>query len=141
MTRVLLGACGVAVAGYGGWLLLDAGLGDVAHAVAWLAGGVVAHDLVLAPLVVAVVAVGGRLLPAAWRGPAAAGVVVLGSVTLLAVPVLGRFGAAPDNPTLLDRDYWAGWAAIAGLTLLGTAVTGLLARRRTRSGRGPGAGR
>jgi hypothetical protein len=95
----------------------------------------------VAPVVLLLVVVGGRLLPAAWRGPAAAGLVVLGSVTLLAVPVLGSFGARPDNPTLLDRDYWAGWAGIAGLTLLGTALAGGLARRRTRSGGGPGPGR
>ena len=35
-------------------------------------------------------------------------------VTLVAVPVLGRFGARADNPTLLDRDYVAGWLVLAG---------------------------
>ena len=49
--------------------------------------------------------------PGRLRAPAAAAFVVLGSVTLLAIPVLGRFGARPDNPTLLDRHYVAGWAA------------------------------
>ena len=49
------------------------------------------------------------LLPRAARAPAVVGFVVLGSVTLLAVPVLGRFGARPDNATLLDRDYVVGW--------------------------------
>ena len=43
---------------------------------------------------------------------------VLGAVTLLAVPVLGRFGAQPDNPTLLDRAYGPGWLVLAGLTVL-----------------------
>ena len=42
------------------------------------------------------------------RAPAVAGLVVLGSVTLLAIPVLGRFGARADNPTLLDRHYGVG---------------------------------
>ena len=37
------------------------------------------------------------------------GGVVLGSLTLLAIPVLGRFGERPDNATLLDRNYTVGW--------------------------------
>jgi hypothetical protein len=139
VTRLLLAGAGVACAAYGGWLLLDRGLGDLAHAVAWLAGGVAAHDLLLAPLTVLLVAAATRLLPTGWRGPAAAGLVVLGSVTLLAVPVLGGFGARPDNPTVLDRNYWAGWATIAGLTLLGVVLAGRLdRRRRRRGGQGPG---
>ena len=73
----------------------------------------VLHDLVLAPLVIVARGRGGEAAPRAWRAPAAAALVVLGSVTLLAIPVLGRFGARADNPTLLDRSYWAGWALIA----------------------------
>jgi hypothetical protein len=139
VTRILLGGAGVAVAAYGGWLLLDRGTADLVHAAAWLAGGVAAHDLLLAPLVLLLIAAGARLIPATWRGPAAAGFVVLGSVTLLAVPVLGGFGQRPDNPTLLDRNYWAGWAAIGGLTLLGVVLAGQLnLRRRRRGGQGPG---
>ncbi len=46
----------------------------------------------------------------AAKAPAVVGCVVLGSVTLLAVPVLGRFGERSDNPTLLDRNYTAGLA-------------------------------
>ena len=44
--------------------------------------------------------------------------VVLGPLTLIAVPVLGRFGAKADNPTLLDRPYWLGYAVVVGLVLL-----------------------
>ena len=62
---------------------------------------------------------------------------VLGPVTLLAVPVLGRFGERPDNPTLLDRDYTAGWLVLAGLTALTVAAAAVVRSRRTRSsGRG-----
>ena len=55
---------------------------------------------------------GRRAAAAAGRRGArpSVGFVVLGSVTLLAMPVLGRFGARPDNPTLLDRDYSVGLA-------------------------------
>jgi hypothetical protein len=57
------------------------------------------------------------------------GLVVLGSVTLLAVPVLGRFGARDDNPTLLDRHYGTGWLVVAGLVVLAVAVAGLVRSR------------
>ena len=76
------------------------------------------------------------------RAAAAGGLLVLATVTLAAVPVLGRFGAKPDNPTLLDRPYLTGWLLIAGLVVLGTVLAGWWGTRRgpqpTRStGRGP----
>jgi hypothetical protein len=142
VSRGLLGAAGVAVAAYGVGLLL-AEPGDLLGVGAWLVSGVVVHDLVLAPVAVLLVVAAGRWLPGAWRAPAAVALVVVGSVTLLAVPVLGRFGARADNPTLLDRPYLAGWAAIVGLALLATAAAALARSRRathrtTGSGRGTG---
>jgi hypothetical protein len=129
--RVLLGGLGGLLAAYGGFLLLSRQDPDqVANAAIWLASGVVLHDFVLAPLVLGLVVAGGRLAPAAARVPAAAALVVLGAVTLLAVPVLGRFGARSDNATLLDRDYTAGWLALAGVVLLATVVVTLVRSRR-----------
>jgi len=136
--RALLAAIGVLVAGYGALLLADDGLGDLIATALWLAGGVLVHDLVLAPLTLLVGALAVRVLPSVARAPAAVGAVVLGSVTLLAVPVLGRFGARADNPTLLDRPYGTGWLVLAGLVLLGVALG---TARRARAGRGAGRGR
>ena len=59
---------------------------------------------------------------------------VLGSVTLLAVPVLGRFGARADNPTLLDRPYTAGWLLLAGLVLTSVVVATVVRARRRAAG-------
>ena len=136
--RWLLLAAGVPATAYGAALLLGRGWSDLAAVTVWLAAGVLLHDVVLAPLVLLAAAAGARRLPAGWRGPVAAGFVVLGSVTLLAVPVLGRFGARPDNPTLLDRPYGVGWALVAVLTLVGVAVAAgapaILRRRRGRPG-------
>lgn len=134
--RVLLGAGGVAVAAYGGFLLLSRQEPDqLVGAATWLALGVLLHDLVLVPLTLLVAWVGIRLLPPGARGPAAVVLVVLGSVTLLAVPVLGGFGRRPDNPTLLDRDYTAGWLVLAGLVLGIVLVGSLLGRLRGRPAR------
>jgi hypothetical protein len=127
--RVALGAVGVLVGGYGAWLLLSRGH-DLLNVVVWLGGGVVLHDAVLslAVLVLGVLVV--RVLPDAARAPAVVGFVVLGSATLFAVPVLGRFGARPDNATLLDRNYVAGWLVLAGVTLVAVVVASLVRSRR-----------
>jgi len=141
-TRAVVALPGLAAAAYGLVLLLDLGPHNLRETAIWLVGGVLVHDAVLAPAVLVGCAIGARLLPAHARGPAVVGGIVLGTLTLVAVPVLGRFGAGPDNPTLLDRPYLAGWLVVAGLTLAGVLLTTLWGARsrEARSGHGPGAG-
>jgi hypothetical protein len=124
-----LGALGVLGGGYGAWLVLSRGH-DLLNLVLWLAGGVVLHDGVLALVVLVVGTIAVRLLPQAAKAPAVVGAIVLGSVTLAAVPVLGRFGARSDNATLLDRNYTVGWLAFAGLVLVGVVAASLVGSRR-----------
>lgn len=133
--RILTGTLGAGAAGYGIWRLIDLGWANLVATLAWLAGGIVVHDAVIAPLVIALGLLGAGMLPRSAR-PAATGVlVVLGSITLAAVPVLGRFGATQDNPTLLDRPYAAGWAAFAALVLVtATTVATVSALRSRREG-------
>jgi hypothetical protein len=145
VTRIVLGGLGVAAAAYGTVTLLGLGLDNLRAASVWIVGGVLVHDAVLAPATVAVAAAAARLsgdrrLP----GPLVVGSVLLGSVTVVAVPVLGRFGARTDNPTLLDRNYVLGWLALATLVAAGVAIAMIRQRRGTpaRGGdRGEGAGR
>lgn len=138
--RLLLGALGVALAAYGAWLLLGRQEGAQVREVAlWFVVGVLVHDLVLAPLAVAVGWVLPRALPRAALAPVVVGGIVLVTVTLATVPVLGRFGALPDNPTLLDRPYLAGWSVLAGLVAAGVvAATVARARRGGGGGAAPG---
>jgi hypothetical protein len=135
--RLALGCVGVAGTAYGVWLLLGEGLADLVSTAVWLAAGVVLHDFVLVPLTLGVCWLGMRLLPPGRRAPVAAGLVVLGTLTVMAVPVLGRWGANADNPTILDRNYTVGWLVVGTAVLVGVAA-GLLMTRR--SG-GPGARR
>ncbi len=131
-SRLALGALGVAAAAYGALMLLDDPFSDLVSVAIWLAAGVLLHDLVLAPVSI----VAGRAvprLPAPTRAPVVVGVVVLVAVTLLAIPVLGQFGASPGNPTLLDRNYWAGWAGIVALTVVGVVVASLARRSERRA--------
>ncbi len=122
-TRGVVLLAGVGIGLWGAWKLAAFGLSDLTPVVLWLAGGVFAHDALVVPLVV-VLALGARLLPRPWRAPAAVGLIVLGSVTLLAIPVLGRFGALDDNPTVLDRNYLLGWALLAALTVVVVVAAG-----------------
>jgi len=132
--RWLVAGTGVLAGLYGGWLLLtrEDRLSDVA---VWLVAGVVLHDAVLALLTVALGTLVVRLVPEQARAPVVVGFVVLGTATLFAVPVLGRFGARADNPTLLDRDYTAGWLVLAAITAL-AVVAATLVRSRRGSGKG-----
>ena len=127
--RVLLGAAGVVLVLVGFWHLLGTHPSDLVSIVAWLAGGVVAHDLVIAWLVVLVGVLLVPRLPSWSRAPVVAGVVVLLSVTLMAVPVLGRFGAKADDAGLLDRPYVVLWLVFALLVAVVVAVAALLRRR------------
>lgn len=131
MTRTALAGLGVLAGLYGVWLLLSRqDLDQLTSAGIWLASGVVLHDFVLTPLVVVAVAVVARVLPRHAHAPAVVAMVVLGAVTLLAIPVLGRFGARPDNPTLLDRSYDVAWWVMAALTLVSVVVAALVVRTR-----------
>ena len=132
--RGLVGLLGLAAATYGALTLLDLGVRNLVDTILWLLGGVLLHDVVLAPLtiglgVLVAALLRDRPLPR-WAGPFVGAGVVLGTVTLVAVPVLGRFGARPDNPTLLDRSYALGWLVLAALTLPGEHVEPAPDRRR-----------
>jgi hypothetical protein len=127
--RVLLGALGLAAVARGGWLLLDLGPADLVDALVWLAGGVLLHDAVLAPVVALVGVLLARLLPGPERAPVVVGAVLAGTLTLAVLPVLGRFGAKPDDPYLLDRPYLLSWLLLTGALLTGSVVVAVLRRR------------
>jgi hypothetical protein len=135
--RIAIAVVGVVLGAYGAWLLFSRqDLDQLVSAAVWLVVGVVLHDAVLAVVTLLLAAVVLRLLPGPARAPAVVAFVVLGSLTLLAVPVLGRFGARPDNATLLDRDYTTAWSVLAALTVVAVAVASVL-RSRAGGTRGP----
>ncbi len=129
-TRLIIAAVGVIAGSYGLINLLDRGWSDLISIAIWLAGGVIAHDFVLAPLILALVAVTMIVLPRRFRAVGAFALVVIGTVTITAIPVLGRFGALADNPTLLPRNYGAGWLIFVTVVVVACAAWAIYEARR-----------
>jgi hypothetical protein len=127
-SRMAVTGLGVLIAGYGAWLLLSRGRDHLDIAI-WLGAGVLLHDGLIALAALAAGVVVLRFAPTRVRGPLAAGLIVLSTVTVAAIPVLGRFGERADNPTLLPRDYTLGWLVFALAVLLAVAVGTLVGSR------------
>jgi hypothetical protein len=127
---------GLAVGGAVGLFGLAGLLGDAARTMppvwlAWLVGLLVAHDVVLAPLV----QLAGRRLrdraPEAWRWPLQLGLVTSGVLVLACVPVLVGVGrrTQPGNASVLPGDYPLALAGVLAVVWLGVAALGVIARR------------
>lgn len=151
MTRVAVAASGLALAAYGCWRLLALGTSNLLATMRWLVGGVVLHDALLAPLTILVVVVAVRLVPRSVLSAWAIALIVIAPVTILSIPVLGRFGARPTEPSLLDRHYVLGWLGLVGVVglaiLVGTFASRVAIRVTSKRGataggdHGPGDGR
>ncbi|WP_067571031.1 hypothetical protein [Nocardia acidivorans] len=120
--RVLLIALGLWLGWYGLSLLLDMNPADLRSAALWFAGGILLHDGVFAPAAATLGVAARRMLPASWWAPVACGAVCTVTLSLIAVPVIGRAGALPGNPTILDRDYILGLAISLAVVWLLVAV-------------------
>lgn len=69
-------------------------------------GGLVAHDLVFAPLVVTASVLLCRAVPARARAPLQVAVIVSGALVVVAFPVVHGAGRVASNPSLLPSDRY-----------------------------------
>lgn len=127
--RIAIGLVGIAMGAFGALRFLQLDFPDIVNAVLWLAGGVVIHDGIIAPLTVGLTVLATRVVPASARTRVTVALIVLATVTITAIPVLGRFGARPDNPTILPRNYLLGWLVFATLVVLVALVSGPVMQR------------
>lgn len=134
--RRTTGAAGLLLMGFGAYVLLtDAHIRDPRDVVIWLGGAIVLHDGLLAPLVLALGLLTHRLAPRAGsRRILRGGLIVAGSLTAIALPVLLRPGT-PANKTVLPLNYLANWLLLIALTTVATAVILALHGRHLRSRR------
>ncbi len=86
-------------------LITQGGWPRFVNVVEWLSAGVLLHDLLLAPLVIAVIWTIRRLFPSQFTPPITAG--ILGTALIVAIgwPALRGYGNRPDNPTVHPLDY------------------------------------
>jgi hypothetical protein len=95
---------GFAALGFGTLGLLRDDRVPVPAWLTWFLGSALVHDLVIAPVVVAVGAVLARLLPRPARPPIVVGLVVSGFLTLVALPFVLDLGTSRE-PGFLPQDY------------------------------------
>ena len=114
IARVTLVVLGLVVGVYGAVLVLDNPPVIIIRIVVWALVGIVLHDLVFAPICVALGFAGRRLIPGRWWPPIALAALCSVVLVFLAVPVYGKPGVRPDNMTVLDRNYKLGlWISLA----------------------------
>lgn len=118
-----------------GWLVMAVGLRGLfvnrgaVNPVRWAAlffGSALVHDLVVAPLAIAVALVVSRFVPSRIRPFLQAGLIVSAVVALFAFPLVRGYGRRTGAPTILPLDYGRGllivlavvWATVIALFLL-----------------------
>ncbi|MGW8361588.1 hypothetical protein ACWGK1_13580 [Streptomyces wedmorensis] len=125
MLRYGVGCLGLVLIGIGAWRVADQP--DPLGVVVWLAGAVVLHDGIIAPLVLAI---GLLLVGRPERGVLRGALVVAGSLVLIALPLLVRPGE-PPNPSALPLPYGRNLVIVLSAVVV-AAVAVILVRRRGR---------
>ena len=134
-TRLTLGTAGVLLGSFGVYRLITqephAKLVDL---VKWLAGALVIHDGIIAPVVVAVGWVIAHVVPPRARRYLQTGLIVGALITIVAIPLIYRRGSQPISKAILLRNYGGNLTIllgiVGGLCLLAYAVH--VARDRSR---------
>ncbi|MEO5833819.1 MAG: hypothetical protein ABJA16_10575 [Nakamurella sp.] len=132
--RAALAITGVGALGFGAVLLLGRGFGELVSVALWFTLPAVLSDLVLLPAVAGVGWLLTKRLSPGARLPAQVALVMIGALTAVAAPFLGTPGLRVDNPTLLNRNYLAGYAVFVAVILVAAALWAVL---RTRARRVP----
>jgi drug/metabolite transporter (DMT)-like permease len=126
-----------------GWALIGWGVrGAVHHHIdtrpeelaRFFVGGLLAHDLVFAPLVLGTGVAVSRLTPGRWRAGVQAALILAGLVVLFAYPEIRDYARTLHNPTSLPHNYTSNAAIVAAVAVAGVAVVSVIragvARRR-----------
>ncbi|CAN5914235.1 hypothetical protein BH23ACT10_BH23ACT10_16790 [soil metagenome] len=125
---------GMAVAGVGLYgIVVNQGTGvldvRVRPMLIWTIGAVIVHDLIFAPLVLAVGSGLRWVRPRALRAPLQAALALTALVTLLAYPLIRGYGVRAGDPSRLPLNYTVGYAALVGCIWAGCAVWAWYRRR------------
>ena len=130
--RIALGAVGVIALGYGlGRLLLGLPVATLLVLGAWLLLALLLHHGVLQPVLLAVGAALERI-PDRARGFVQAGLIMVGTVAVIAAPLLLRERSQPPAKAMLLQDYGLNLAVLVVLIAVATLIAYGIARARPR---------
>ncbi|MDP9864823.1 MULTISPECIES: hypothetical protein [Streptosporangium] len=115
---------GLVLLGFAG-LLADADQTRPLSWAVWFGGILIAHDLLLVPLVLAT-----GVLTRRMRRPYRAALVIGAVITLVALPMVLGFGRRADNPSQLPLDYGLNLVVILAVIAAAGFAAGTLARVR-----------
>ena len=118
-----------------GWAVIGWGVAGIfrhsldtrpANLAKFVVGGALLHYLLIAPVVILAGVLVARAVPARFRGPVQAALIVSAVVALFAWPLVRGYGLAANNPTSLPHNYGLNllivlgvvWAVAAGAVLL-----------------------
>ena len=90
--------------------------------------GVVVHDLVFVPLVLAGGVVLGRTVRGRWRAPVQAALIISGCAALFAWPEVRDYARVLHNPSSLPHNYTANLLVVVVAVWIGTAAVALARR-------------
>jgi hypothetical protein len=113
-------------------VLVDADATNPPGLARWVLGGLIVHDLLLAPIATAIAVALARPRWRWWAGPATTALALSAIVVAFAYPMLRGYGIRSANPSALPRDYRAAILVIlVGVWAIGAAVVAWRAMRRT----------
>jgi hypothetical protein len=123
LIRVLLGGAGLAALGYGlVGLFTHTRATNPQNSLAWLAGGVLVHDVLLVPAAALIGLALSRFVPAPYRAVVQGALIVSGSVALASLPLWRGYGGAPGNDTVNALPYGRNLAIVLGAVWVGAAI-------------------
>ena len=100
---------------------------------AFLATGLLVHDLLLLPVAIGVGALLGHWLPRWAQGIVRAAAIATAALVVVAFPFVVGAGRRPDDPSALPLDYGRGLAVLLVAVWLAAGTT-VLVRRGIRGG-------
>ena len=114
-----------------GWALIGWGVRGALHhhvdtrpaeLARFFIGGLLAHDLVFAPLVLLAGVGVSRLTPGRWRAGVQVALILVGLVALFAYPEIRDYARVLHNPTSLPHNYTRNALIVAAIVVAGVAA-------------------
>ena len=138
LTRLLIGAAGVGLLGYGiVRIFTDAKDTKPAALLRWLLGALLVHDLLIAPVVLGVGWLLTRFVPPRARRYLQAGLICGGLVAAYGVLLIWRQGKAASSLALLQQDYRRNLLIVLAVVAAGCLIGYLVERANCRNTRPP----